>query len=135
MSDGYLMHSGEILRWQSAFQSQLCSPKYRKAALLLQLQAETTRVGLHGSLNRTECDWDHFILDFQLMVAHAKQVFGRRVPPTLAWIRIRRRLIKTLVDDCLLLSGTGDTAGCYCSDEKGGSQGIILGYFSSCERL
>jgi len=46
-----------------------------KAALLLQLQAETTRVGLHGSLNRTECDWDHFILDFQLMVAHAKQVF------------------------------------------------------------
>jgi hypothetical protein len=75
MSDGYLMHSGEILRWQSVFQSQLYSLKYRKAALLLQLQAESTRVGLHGSLNRTECDWDHFIPDFQLMVAHAKQVF------------------------------------------------------------
>lgn len=28
MSDGYLMHSGEISRWQSAFQSQLCSSKY-----------------------------------------------------------------------------------------------------------
>jgi hypothetical protein len=75
MSDGYLMHSGEILRWQSAFLSQLCSSKYWKAAMLLQLQAETTRVGLHGSLNRTECDWDRFTPDFQLMIAHAKQVF------------------------------------------------------------
>jgi hypothetical protein len=75
MSDGYLMHSGEILRWQSAFQPQLCSSKYWKAAMLLQLQAETTRVGLHSSLNRTECDWDRFTPDFQLMIAHAKQVF------------------------------------------------------------
>lgn len=75
MSDGYLMHSGEILRWQLAFQPLLTSSKYWKAAMLLQIQAETTRIILHGSLNRTECDWDRFIPDFQRMIAQAKQVF------------------------------------------------------------
>ncbi|KAE9366095.1 hypothetical protein N431DRAFT_386210 [Stipitochalara longipes BDJ] len=75
MSDGYLMHSGEILRWQAAFQSLLCSSKHWKAAMLLQIQAETTRICLQSSLNRTECCWDRFIPDFQKIIVQAKKVF------------------------------------------------------------
>jgi hypothetical protein len=44
MSDGDLVHSGEILQWQAAFQYLLNSSKYWKAAKLLQIQAEMTRV-------------------------------------------------------------------------------------------
>ncbi|PMD34625.1 hypothetical protein L207DRAFT_638157 [Hyaloscypha variabilis F] len=75
MSEGFLMHSGEILRWQAAFQPLLCSSKHWNAAMLLQIQAETTRIGLHGCLNRTECGWDRFIPDFQQIIRQAKKVF------------------------------------------------------------
>jgi hypothetical protein len=76
MSDEYLMHYGEILRWQSAFQALLSSTKHWKAAALLQIQAESTRIGIHAALNRTtECYWDGHNPNFQRMVALARQVF------------------------------------------------------------
>jgi len=47
-----------------------------EAGVVVAATGRDHKSGLHSSLNRTECDWDHFIPDFQLMVAHAKQVFN-----------------------------------------------------------